>query len=118
MQNEPNKSIEQRIAALEQSIAALSKFSLDVTDLMASLIAKANAAQADSASVANDSREVFKVIIPILEIDDDSKARALTRIRKAESHSDQREAGLIAEDEKINRIRNHLQPPQDPPPAS
>ena len=111
MQNEPNKSLDQRVTNLEG-------LSLQIAGLL-SLVTQMSAALAiNAAAQANDTREILKILLQVLPSDAELRDAILGKIRRAESESDQREAALSNLAQKlieIGKIIPKTSPPENPP---
>ncbi|HXC35971.1 MAG TPA: hypothetical protein VNV43_08865 [Candidatus Acidoferrales bacterium] len=106
MQNEPIKSLEQRVAALEG-------LSLQITGLMGLVAQMAAGLAINAAAQANDAREIFKILLRILPGDAESRDAILDKLQRSEGESDQREAALSNIAQKLGEIAKLI--PKNPP---
>jgi hypothetical protein len=97
VQNEPTKSLEQRVAALEG-------LSLQISGLLGVVTQSLAALASNAAAQANDTREISKILLFVLPSDAESRDSILMKIRRSESESDQREAALSDISQKLAEI--------------
>jgi hypothetical protein len=107
-QNEPNKSLEQRVAALEQHSVSFLSLLTTTTNALQSIQQVSVGTISLAAALSNQIREIQKVFLLIVPADDKTKSDLLGEIRRMESQMDQIEATLAA-------LKN---PPQNRTPAN